>query len=139
MVDSPRTSDRYDRAFGAAASSCMNGKASHASHASNRPDPYTALASALVEAGLREPFDQDLAGGPSIDLAFLEAITRRPGLPGSIGRLIREYLGSLSQITSSLVPSSVLVNGTTEISTWSYDFGRLAGAATGRSGPIRPA
>lgn len=136
MVDSPRTSDRLDRAFGAAASSCMNAKASHAS---NRPDPYTALASALVEAGLREPFDQDLAGGPSIDLAFLEAITILPGLPGSIGRLIREYLGSLSQITSSLVPSSVLVNGTTEISTWSYDFGRLAGAAAGRSGPIQPA
>jgi len=135
MVDSLRTSDRYDRAFGAAASSCMNGKASHNS---NRPDAYTALASALVEAGLREPFGHDLSGGRSIDLALLEAITRRPGLPGSIGRLIREYLGSLSQITSSLVPSSVLVNGTTEISTWCYDFGRLAGAA-GKSGPIQPA
>jgi hypothetical protein len=114
----------------------MNGKASHVS---NRADAYTALASALVEAGLQEPFGHDLAGGPSIDLVLLEAITRRPGLPGSIGRLIREYLGSLSQITSSLVPSSVLVNGTTEISTWSYDFGRLAGAAAGRSGPIQPA
>lgn len=136
MVDSPRTSDRYDRAFGDASSSCMNGKASHDS---NRPDAYTALASALVEAGLQEPLGHDLASGPSIDLALLEAITRRPGLPGSIGRLIRDYLGSLSQIASSLVPSSVLVNGTTEISTWRYDFGRLAGSAAGRSGPVQPA
>jgi hypothetical protein len=92
----------------------------------------------LVEAGL-EPFGRDIARGPSIDLALLEAITRRPALPGSIGRLIRDYLGSLSQITSSLVPSSVLVNGTTEISTWRCDFGRLAGAGVGRSGPIQAA
>lgn len=136
MVDSPRTPDRCDRAFGDASSPCMSGKPSHDS---NTPDAYTALTSALVEAGLQEPFDRDLACGPSIDLALLEAITRRPGLPGSIGRLIRDYLGSLSQITSSLIPSSVLVNGTTEISTWRYDFGRLAGVAAGRSGPIQPA
>jgi hypothetical protein len=136
MVDTPRTSDRYDRAFGDASSSCMNGTSSHDP---NRPDAYTALASALVDAGLEEPFGRNLARGRSIDLALLEAITRRPGLPGSISRLIRDYLGSLSQITSSLVPGSVLVNGTTEISTWRYDFGRLAGAGAERSGPIQPA
>ena len=136
MVDSSQIPDRHVPAFDDALLTCDAWKTPREP---GRHDAHAALASALVDAGLQGPVERALAGGHPIDLALLEAITERPGLPGSIGRLIREYLGSLTQITSGLVPASVLVNGTTEISTWRYDFGRLAGAEAGRSGPIQPA
>ncbi len=90
----------------------------------DRPHAGAALASALADAGLVEPSSDHVGRAAIIDLALLKAITERPSLPSQIGRLIREYLGSLGQITSPLVPTSVLVNGTTEISTWRHEIGR---------------
>lgn len=133
MIDGliPTNPAEYDFAFGPAVLPCHDAVEAGAwtngsgAHKSDRPDACAALASALVEAGLVEPSVDYLGRAPFIDLAVLEAITRRQGLPGRISRLIREYLGSLSGITSPLFPTSVLVNGTIEISTWSHEVGRM--------------
>lgn len=98
-------------------------------HGPNRSHVGAALASALAEAGLVEPAADHMGGTPFIDLAILKAISERPSLPSQIGRLIREYLGSLDHVASPLVPTLVLVNGTTEISTWRHDVGRLSGGS----------
>jgi hypothetical protein len=133
MIDGliPTNPAEYDFAFGPVALPCHDAvEADTWTDGSgalkpDRPDAYAALASALVEAGLVEPSADHPGRAPFIDLAVLEAITRRQGLPGRIGRLIREYLCSLSGVTSPLFPTSVLVNGTIEISTWSHEVGRM--------------
>lgn len=99
------------------------------SHRPDRPHAYAALAIALVEAGLVEAPTDDRQRAPYIDLVVLKAITERQGLPGPIGRLIREYLGSLSEITSAIIPTSILVHGTIEVSRWCHEVGRLSGGA----------
>lgn len=136
MIDGPvsRHPVEFDGAFGSAPP-CLDAVETQSrvevgrSHRPDRPHAYAALASALIEAGLVEPSKDDRRSAPCIDLVALKAITERHGLPGPICRLIREYLGSLSEITSAIIPTSILVHGTIEVSRWCHEVGRLSGGS----------
>lgn len=99
-----------------------------------RPDrlhAYAAMATALVDAGLVHRDADDADQAPFIDLTALKAITERQDVSPRIGGLIRQYLGSLAEIPTSVVPDPGRPHGAFEVTRWCLEIGRIPVGVSG--------